>query len=137
MEPSFTIFDMKLSIKYAYGREIYLLEQQEWFYNEICLKDEQTAIETMVYENSVVFILNLGYEEIEGHGQKTTVLKSEHDFCMTQDLVHERKKEENASFGEDLNLMEMEDNSRAEAEKLLGSTKKLLQILDLEGSRGF
>lgn len=58
---------MKLSIEYAYRRDIYQLDQQELIYNDICLKDEQTVIETKLYESGSIFFIGKGLMEIEDY----------------------------------------------------------------------
>lgn len=75
IQPSYTIFDVKLSIEHAYGREIYLLEQQELICNDICLKDKQTMTKTMVYENGSIFLIVSGSMEIEEHEQEAKKVK--------------------------------------------------------------
>lgn len=70
MKLSYSIFDLKISIVYTYGREIYSFKHTKLFYNCICLKDEQTVTETMVYETGTIFILSLGLVDIEEHRQK-------------------------------------------------------------------
>lgn len=80
MKLSYSIFDLKISIAYTYGREIYSFKHTKLFYNCICLKDEQTITETMVYETSTIFILSLGLVDIEEHRQKVKKEKSDaHD----------------------------------------------------------
>lgn len=51
VEPSYTIYEVKLNIEYAYGRDRYLLEEQKVRYGEFLLEDDLTLATTEVLEN--------------------------------------------------------------------------------------
>lgn len=51
VEPSYTIYDVKLNIEYAYARDRYLLEEQKVRYGEFLLEDDLTLATTEVLEN--------------------------------------------------------------------------------------
>lgn len=124
MEPSFTMFDVKISVIYAYGREIYPLEQQELIYNGVCLRDEQIVMETMVYDSGIIFMNDSGLVKIEDDEQETIEVKSEQDFCVIQEEENVVTIKEEGEIMKKLVLSPLPNNGRNPKSKTLSRQPK-------------